>query len=59
MIYYYFKYLYFGKIKTSYLYYTEELDRRYYTEGRDDKHNRMDPKLATSYFTTSGKSFSK
>ena len=28
-------------------------------DGKEDRHKRIDPKEATSYFTTSGKSFSK
>jgi len=30
-----------------------------YVEGRTDKQRRIEPKLATSYLTTRGKSFSK
>jgi len=32
---------------------------RYYAVGNGARHKRMDPRDATSYLTTSGKSFSK
>ena len=51
----------------EYFYLLEELIDKYknyiiciiYVEGKLERHKRIDPKLATSYLTTNGKSFSK